>query len=242
MFNIPGNLARIMADGVIEAISELLKGRFVFVYDADGREEETDFMVLARHASPEHVRRMRRDGGGLIFLMVHNDVCERFGLPFTVNLYESARRDFPVLEALVPNDIPYDAKSSFSLTLNHRKTFTGITDIDRAMTIRRFGELAHETAGKASAVAELGKEFRSPGHVAVCRSSASPLRERFGHTELGTALAVMAGDVGVVAGCEMMGDSGKSLPRADAKAYAEKNGFRFLDGKEIVEAWRNWSG
>ena len=231
-----------MADAVKDAISEFHKGRFVLVYDADGREEETDFFVLARHATHEHIHRMRRDGGGLIFLMVHHDVCERFGLPFTVNLYDSARGAFPVLDALVPNDIPYDAKSSFSLTLNHRRTFTGITDIDRAMTIRRFGELASETAGKSNAVAELGKEFRSPGHVAVCRSSANPLKDRFGHTELGTALGVMAGDVGVVAGCEMMSDTGKSLPRKDAKAYAEKNGFRFLDGREIVEAWRNWSG
>ena len=226
---------------VSDAISELRAGRFVFVYDADGREEETDFFVLARHATHEHVRRMRKDGGGLVFLMVHNDVCERFGLPFTVSLYDKARKDFPVLDALVPNDIPYDAKSSFSLTLNHRKTFTGITDVDRAMTMRKFGELAAETAGKSDAVAELGKEFRSPGHVAICRSSSHPLKDRFGHTELATALALMAGEVPVMAGCEMMGDDGRSLPRADAKAYAERNGFRFLDGAEIVEAFREWS-
>jgi 3,4-dihydroxy 2-butanone 4-phosphate synthase len=233
-----------MSDAVRDAISELLKGRFVFVYDADGREEETDFMVLARLATHEHVRTMRKEGGGLIFLMVHHDVCERFGLPFMTQLYSSAGNDYPVLDALDPNDIPYDAKSSFSLTLNHRKTFTGITDIDRALTIRRFGELAIETVDKPrEAVAQLGKEFRSPGHIAVCRSSASPLKDRFGHTELGTALAIMAGETAaVVAGCEMMGDSGKSLPRKDAKAYAEKSGFRFLDGREIVEAWRNWSG
>jgi 3,4-dihydroxy 2-butanone 4-phosphate synthase len=109
------------------------------------------------------------------------------------------------------------------------------------MTMRRFGELAAETAGKSDAVAELGKEFRSPGHVAVCRSSAHPLRDRFGHTELATALALMAGEVPVMAGCEMMGDSGRSLPRADAKAYAERNGFRFLDGSEVVEAFKEWS-
>ncbi|MFH0816302.1 MAG: 3,4-dihydroxy-2-butanone-4-phosphate synthase [Methanobacteriota archaeon] len=233
-----------MNDAVKGAVSDLLAGRFVLVYDADGREEETDFMVLARLAKPNHVRTMRKEGGGLIFLMAHHDVCEKFKLPFMTQLYASAGHEHPVLGVLDPNDIPYDTKSSFSLTLNHRRTFTGITDIDRALTISRFGELAAETTGGTSddAVAKLGKEFRSPGHVAVCRSSASPLKDRFGHTELGTALAVMAGETAVVAGCEMMGDSGKSLPRKDAKAYAERNGFRFLDGSEIVEAWRNWSG
>ena len=55
------------------------------------------------------------------------------------------------------------------------------------------------------------------------------------------AARLAAAFAAVVAGCEMMGDSGKSLPRRDAKAYAEKNGFRFLDGREIVEAWRKWS-
>jgi 3,4-dihydroxy 2-butanone 4-phosphate synthase len=230
-----------MNASVEAAVSDLLAGKFVLVFDAEGREEETDFMVLARHASPERVRTMRKDGGGLIFLMVHHDVCERFGLPFTVDLYDSARERFPVLGALVPNDIPYDAKSSFSLTINHRKTFTGITDVDRAMTMRRFGELARETAAKTDAAADLGMEFRSPGHVAVCRSSANPLKDRFGHTELGTALAMMAGESPVMAGCEMMGDYGGSLPKGDAKAYAARNGFRFLEGREVVEAFKEWS-
>jgi 3,4-dihydroxy 2-butanone 4-phosphate synthase len=230
-----------MNASVKTALGDLAKGGFVLVYDADGREEETDFFVLARYTTHEHIRRMRKDGGGLVFLMVHNDICERFGLPFAVSLYDKARKEFPVLDALVPNDIPYDAKSSFSLTLNHRKTFTGITDVDRAMTMRRFGELAAETTGKSDAVAEVGREFRSPGHVAVCRSSAHPLRDRFGHTELATALALIAGEVPVMAGCEMMADSGRSLPRTDAKAYAERNGFTFLDGAEIVEAFKEWS-
>jgi len=38
-------------------------------------------------------------------------------------------------------DISYDSRSSFSLWVNHRNTFTGITDNDRAFTINKIGEM-----------------------------------------------------------------------------------------------------
>ena len=39
------------------------------------------------------------------------------------------------------NDLQYDSRSAFTLSLNHRDTFTGITDRDRSLTTRRFSEL-----------------------------------------------------------------------------------------------------
>ncbi|HHH80228.1 MAG TPA: 3,4-dihydroxy-2-butanone-4-phosphate synthase, partial [Thermoplasmatales archaeon] len=46
----------------------------------------------------------------------------------------------------------------------------------------------------------------------------------------------------VAGGCEMMGDHGRALKKEDAIRYVEKNGFVFLTGDEIVEAWSSWSG
>ncbi|MBI5000583.1 MAG: 3,4-dihydroxy-2-butanone-4-phosphate synthase [Euryarchaeota archaeon] len=232
-----------MADVIQRSLADLRNGKFIFVFDAEGREGETDFMALASKATPRHIREMRVRGGGLIFLIVHHDAAERFGLPFLTSLYDSGRRDFPVLGALVPDDIPYDTKSSFSLSLNHRRTFTGITDNDRALTVRRFGELAGEAMKnpRKDWVKALGAEFRSPGHVPVCRSSPHPLRDRFGHTELGTALAMMAGETPVLVGCEMMGGNGQALARGKAKVYARARGSQFVEGKGVMEAWRKWS-
>jgi 3,4-dihydroxy-2-butanone 4-phosphate synthase len=34
---------------------------------------------------------------------------------------------------------------------------------------------------------------------------------------------------------------GVALSRDDARAYAAENGLVFLDGKEVMEAWREWS-
>ncbi len=231
-------------DPVDEAIEAFEEGRFVFVYDADGREEETDFFLPAVSCRPEHVRQMRKDGGGLIFLMVGNGVASKIGLPFMADILMEAAATYDVLQAFVPDDIPYDTKSSFSVAINHRSTFTGITDKDRALTISEFGNLAvqAEEMEAEEAVALYGQSFRAPGHVPICVASEQPLRNRFGHTELSVALLMMANMPPVAVGCEMMADDGGSLSKEDARAYAEGLGAPFLEGRQIVERWQRWSG
>jgi len=210
----------------------------VAVYDFDGREEETDLFFAAEHATPQVIETLRRDAGGLVFLAVHHRVGEKLGLPFLQDLFMEAAGKHPVLKQLVPNDIKYDTRSSFSLTINHRKTFTGITDNDRSLTIREFARVAREGARESDAEArqKFGEAFRAPGHVHLCVSTDRILEKRRGHTELGVALAVMAGVTPVLVGAEMMGP-GNALPKAEAAAYAKRHGGIFLEGNEILEAW-----
>ncbi|MEA2054811.1 MAG: 3,4-dihydroxy-2-butanone-4-phosphate synthase [Candidatus Thermoplasmatota archaeon] len=228
--------------GKIEkAVKSIQEGNFILVYDADGREEETDFIIGAEFVSKESIYRMRHDGGGLIFLMVHRDIGDKLGLPYLSDVFYRSAIKWPVLKELIPNDIPYDTKSSFSITINHRKTFTGITDVDRAMTMREFAKLAScvKNMGGIEAQRTFGENFRAPGHVPICMASEDLLQERRGHTELSVALAVMANITPITAGCEMM-DYGNSLPKKDAAKYAEENKLVFLEGQEIVEAWEEW--
>lgn len=186
---------------------------------------------------------MRQDGGGLIFLMIPNEVAQKFKLPFLTDLYAKIEDTYPVLKQLISNDIPYDTKSSFSLYINHRKTFTGITDNDRSLTMKKFSELIVRTKkmGSSLATKELGAEFRSPGHIPLCVASKGLLNERKGHTELVIALMQMAGLIPAGGGCEIMGDDGKALSKKDVVLYAEKNNLIFLEGKEVIEAWKQWS-
>lgn len=223
------------------ALEALRDGDFVLIYDAEGREEETDFIVAAEHVSPDHVYRMRHDGGGLIFLMVHHDMAAKLGLPFLADVFALAAQQWPALASLSPDDIPYDTKSSFSVPLNHRETFTGITDTDRALTIREMAKLAADVEDKSQGEARriFGERFRTPGHVAVCRAAAGLLMERRGHTELSVALGEMAGLTPVMGGCEMM-DHGEALSHTEAMAYADKHNLVFLEGRDIVEAWEQW--
>ena len=231
---------------ILDAVNSLRDGKFICIYDADGREEETDLIMAAQYCKWEDVRRLRLDGGGLIFLMVHSKVSDIFGLPFLADLYYKEGGRWPILKELIPNDIPYDAKSSFSLTVNHRNTFTGITDRDRALTISEFANISDEVMNsditEVKAQRLLGSRFRAPGHIPICASSHEVLKSRKGHTELSVALMRMAGLTPVAVGAEMMGNSdGNALMREDAMAYAEKHDFVFLDGKQIIEAWQSWS-
>ena len=226
-----------IAKPVEAAAAALRAGEPLLLYDAPGREGETDIVFAARHATPERVRLLRQRGGGLVFIAVAHDAAERLGLPFMDAVLDSAAADFPALSALRAHDLPYDSRSSFSLWLNARDTYTGITDRDRARTVAAFDELAAAGLEPDAAQLLLGERFRSPGHVPVCVAHPDGLAGRQGHTELMVALAEMAGLPPVTFGCEMLADDGGRLPPEAAAAWAEAGGHPFLEGHEIVAAW-----
>ena len=234
-----------MSDSTVhEALEALREGKFVIVYDADGREEECDLFLPAEVCRPEHIRTMRRDGGGLIFLMVRPDIRDQLSMPFMQDLFVEIGDAHPIFKHLIPDDIPYDSRSSFSVTINHRNTFTGITDNDRSLTVREFGLLAERIVEMTphESLDLFGEAFRTPGHIAVCIASDQILESRFGHTELSCALSTMAGLSGVTVGCEIMGDDGASMKKGTVREYARENNIPFLEGKQIIDAWAEWDG
>ena len=226
-----------------KAIGDLRNGKIILIFDDDKREGETDLVMASEFVQPSSIRTMRQDGGGLIFLMTSKKIANKLKLPFLADMYNEIDDKYPVLKELVPNDIPYDAKSSFSLYINHRKTFTGITDIDRSLTMRKFAELTKniDNLNDGQATKMFGKEFRSPGHVPICVAANGLLDERKGHTELVISMMKIAGLTPAGSGCEIMDDNGRALSKDKAEEYAKKHGLVFLDGKEIVEAWKKWS-
>ena len=72
------------------------------------------------------------------------------------DIMEAASSKYPDLAELAPNDIPYDERSSFSIWVNHRDSFTGVTDHDRAMTISEMAIMLKEER-----YGDFGKTFRS---------------------------------------------------------------------------------
>ncbi len=237
-----GIFATMATEAVTRALLELKDGKIVLVYDADGREEETDMVIASEKVTSEAVRILRKDAGGLICTTADTRIQKALGLPFLTELFLGMAEHYPVMKGLMPNDIPYDVKSAFGITINHRRTFTGITDNDRALTISEFSSLAKKalTSEDGWAKREFGKSFRAPGHVHLLNTSERILETRFGHTELATALVIMAGMVPSATVCEMMGDDGKALSKEDAKARAKRRGLVFLEGAEIVEAWKEF--
>jgi 3,4-dihydroxy 2-butanone 4-phosphate synthase len=225
-----------------EAFKSLRRGDFVLIHDAANREDETDLVVLAEKVEPCHVAQMRMDAGGLICVALHPNIAKNIGLPYMTEVYGVAARSFKVLAATEPDDIPYDERSAFSISVNHRKTYTGVTDVDRALTIKELGLVGKKAMVKRM-MAELGRSFRSPGHVPLLRAVDGLVMKRQGHTELACALAEMAGATPVLAICEMLDSrTSKALRVKDSIKYAEERGLVHLDGFELVNEYKKWLG
>ena len=219
-----------------EALEALKNGEIVLVFDSDNRERETDMIVAAEFMTPKHMTQIRNDAGGLFCIPLSSENSDALGAPFMTDIMEIASSEYPVLGELNPNDIPYDEKSAFSITVNHRKTFTGITDNDRACTIKELALLCKNGKQK-----EFGKYFRAPGHVTLLRAAKGHVLGRKGHTEMSIALMEMAGLTEVAVCCEMMDDkTGGSLPTAEAQKYAEKHGLVFMSGADLIEAYKEY--
>jgi 3,4-dihydroxy 2-butanone 4-phosphate synthase len=210
---------------VAAAVAAFRAGEPVLVHDFDDREAETDLLYPADAVDASAVARLRRDAGGLVFVAVTDAVARAFDLPF---LHEAL--DHPATDH---DDLGYDAHPSFSLTVNHRDTYTGVTDTDRARTITALAVAAADPGSTDFAAA-----FRTPGHVHVLRAAPGLLSERQGHTELGLALAAAADRPPAVAGAEMLdGDTGGARSLADARTYAERTDTPLVDGAALVAAF-----
>ncbi len=219
-----------------KAINALQDGRMILLYDADDREGETDLVIPAKSTNPDDVALMRRDGGGLICVAISPEAADRLGIPFMTDILKhAAYNGNRALQTLVEKDgdLKYDNHSSFSIWVNHKNTYTGITDNDRTLTINKLGEMVNLT--EEGRKIDLGTEFHSPGHVAILKAAKGLLNERKGQTELSIALAQKAGITQAMVVCEMLDNhNGKALSKEKAKEYAKEHNLQFVEGREII--------
>ncbi|QLC33119.1 3,4-dihydroxy-2-butanone-4-phosphate synthase [Halarchaeum sp. CBA1220] len=208
------------------AVDAIGRGEPVLVHDAAEREGEVDLVYHAADVTPDAVARLRNDAGGLVCVALSHDVCEAFDLPFLAD-----ELDHP---SATDEHLDYDERASFSLTVNHRDTYTGITDDDRSRTIRALADAAADPDS-----CDFAAEFRAPGHVHLLRGAPDGVADREGHTELGLALADAAGRPPAVVVCEMLdADTGQALSPADARRYADDNGLVYVEGRDLLSLRR----
>jgi len=207
------------------AIDAFRAGQPVLIHDFDDREGETDIVYPATAVDSAAVRRLRNDAGGLVCVALGDGVAQQFDLPFLQQAL-----DHPATEN---HELSYDDRSSFSITVNHRTTETGITDRDRAQTISELGGAAATADYDGERFAA---EFRTPGHVHLLRAAPELLADRVGHTELGIALADAADVSSAVVVCEMLDDdTGTALSPTDAADYAARHDLVYVEGSSLVE-------
>ena len=211
------------------SLESLRRGEFVLLHDSAGRENEIDMVVAAEFATPEHVARMRQHAGGLLCVAMENDFASSLGLRYMHDiLAEHPDSDKEMIMGLAP----YGDRPTFSISVNHYRTYTGVTDEDRSLTIRELAGIHRVENRKKKFVSS----FRAPGHVHLLIASKNLLHERRGHTEMSVYLAHMAGLTPAAAICEMMdAETYTALSLEKAHRYASQNGIPLVDGKELLE-------
>ena len=213
------------------AIAAFARGDPVCIHDAADREGETDIVYPASGVDAPAVRRMRNDAGGLVCVALADDVAAAYDLPFAQDVIDH--------DLAADHDLGYDERSSFSLTVNHVDTFTGITDDDRTLTITRLADAAADARAGDAAAFDFASEFRAPGHVHLLRAAPDLTAQREGHTELALELADAAGVAPAAVVCEMLDDqTGGATTPTDARTYADREGIPYVEGSDLVAALR----
>ncbi len=214
------------------AIASLKRGEFVLLFDSAGRENEIDMVVAAEFATPEHVARMRQHAGGLLCLAIDHSFGQKLGLQYMHDILSNSDSFDSDSKEMIMGLAPYGDRPTFSISINHYQTYTGITDRDRALTINEMANLYKVENNRKKFVSS----FKTPGHVPLLIASKGLLVNRQGHTEMSVYLARIAELTPVTAICEMMdAETYSALSFERAQKYAKQNAIPFVDGKELIE-------
>ena len=210
------------------ALDSLRRGEFILLYDSAGRENEIDMVVAAEFITPEHIARMRQNAGGLLCMALDHKFAKLLGLRYMHDILFDSLHDSTMIMGLAP----YGDYPTFSLSVNHYQTFTGITDRDRALTIKEMAKIFNVEDPRLRFMSS----FKTPGHVPLLIASRDLLNTRRGHTEMSVYLTITAGLTPITAICEMMdADTYNALSIDKAATFAKANGIPLVDGKELVE-------
>ena len=216
-----------------DAIIAFSRGKFVLIHDDKGRENEVDMVIAAEFVTPMHVGIMRRHAGGLICTAISHADASRLGLMYMHDILEHMSATAPKLSKLAFNRAPYGDRSAFSISVNHRDTYTGITDYDRALTINKIADVCRNI--DSDGPERFSKSFRAPGHVPILIASKGLLNERMGHTELCMYLAQVSGLTQSVVVCEMLDiNTHHALTIDRAQMYAMENNILILEGSQLI--------
>ncbi|WP_207421205.1 3,4-dihydroxy-2-butanone-4-phosphate synthase [Desertivirga brevis] len=191
-----------------EAIEDVKAGKLIIIVDDDDRENEGDFMVAARFATPDVVNFMATHGKGLICIPLTEERCDELQLDLMVG----------------KNTATHETNFTISVDLIGKGCTTGISASDRSKTIQALIDPATHPA-------ELGK----PGHIFPLRSKDGGVLRRAGHTEAATDLALMAGlePAGVIV--EIMKEDGEMARLPDLLKIAEDLNIKIISIKDLIE-------
>jgi 3,4-dihydroxy 2-butanone 4-phosphate synthase/GTP cyclohydrolase II len=197
-----------MLDRIEDAIADIRNGKMVIVVDDEDRENEGDFIMAARFATPEAINFMSKEGRGLICAALTEERCAELELT-------------PMVSS---NTSLHETAFTVSIDLIGQGTTTGISAQDRSKTIQA---LVHPQT-KAS---DLGR----PGHIFPLKAKAGGVLRRSGHTEATVDLARLANlePAGVLV--EVMNEDGTMARLPQLLTIAKRFQLKIISIKDLID-------
>ncbi|RXK61877.1 bifunctional 3,4-dihydroxy-2-butanone-4-phosphate synthase/GTP cyclohydrolase II [Lacibacter luteus] len=197
-----------MLDSIESAIEDIKQGKIVIVVDDEDRENEGDFIVAARHATPEIVNFMAKEGRGLICAALTDDRCKELNLE-------------PMVSS---NTSLHETAFTISVDLIGQGTSTGISAQDRSKTILAL--INPDTKPE---------DLARPGHIFPLRAKPGGVLRRTGHTEAAIDLPRLAGlePAGVLV--EIMNEDGTMARLPQLEVLAQKLDVKIISIKDLIE-------
>ena len=197
-----------MLDSIESAIEDIKQGKILIVVDDEDRENEGDFIVAARHATPEVINFMAKEGRGLICAALTDDRCKELELE-------------PMVSS---NTSLHETAFTISVDLIGHGTSTGISAQDRSKTILAL--VNPDTKPE---------DLARPGHIFPLRAKPGGVLRRTGHTEAAIDLPRLAGlePAGVLV--EIMNEDGTMARLPQLEVLAQKLGVKIISIKDLIE-------
>lgn len=210
MFNeiIPEKQKDFRLNTVEEALEDIRKGKIIIVVDDADRENEGDFVISARHATPEVVNFMATHGRGLICVSLTEERCHELNLPMMVN----------------NNTSSHETAFTVSVDLLGHGCTTGISASDRSKTILAL-------INPSTQASDLGR----PGHIFPLRAKKGGVLRRAGHTEAAIDISRLAGfeSAGVIV--EIMNEDGSMARLPELMEIANRFSMKIISIEDLIK-------
>jgi len=191
-----------------EAIADLKEGKIIIVVDDENRENEGDFIVAARHATPEIVNFMAKEGRGLICVALTEERCESLELNMMVS----------------NNTSSHTTAFTVSIDLLGEGCTTGISAADRSKTIKALVN---------PAIAP--QDFGRPGHIFPLKAKNGGVLRRAGHTEATIDFSRLAGFEPAGALVEIMNEDGTMARLPELFEMAKKFNLKIVSIEDLIK-------
>lgn len=197
-------------DSIEAAIEDIRQGKMIVVVDDEDRENEGDLLMAAEKVTPESINFMATYGRGLICAPITEERARELNLDLMV--HENTEH----------------MRTSFTVSVDHISSTTGISAFERAKTIK---ELSNPEAKSG--------DFVRPGHIFPLIARDGGVLKRAGHTEAAVDFARMAGLYPAGAICEIMNDDGTMARVPQLMDFVKEHGLKIITIADLISYRRN---